>query len=64
MAPILSGFPSVLSEVNVKGPEYASNTEKWKPVMAQYEDFLEGCASQGSDKSQARHVSRGQLLGK
>lgn len=63
MSQRLTEFPAVTAQITPKSPEYASNVEKWAPVMVEFERILDQSSSQGSEKSKARHVSRGQLLG-
>ena len=64
MSQRLTEFPAVTAKITSKSPEYASNVEKWAPVMVEFDRMLDQSSSQGSEKSKARHVSRGQLLGK
>jgi len=60
----LTEFRTVTAQLTAKSPEYASNVEKWASVMVEFDRILDLSSSQGNEKSKARHVSRGQLLGK
>ncbi|KAJ1324042.1 acyl-CoA carboxylase subunit beta [Microdochium nivale] len=57
-----SHFPVQPSKANLQEQLLASNTERWTPVLEQFEVALKSVSAEGDASSTKRHQTRGQLL--
>lgn len=55
-------FSPIASNLDLQASLYQCNRDAWKPVIEQFEKNSKVSASEGTDHSIARHISKGQLL--
>lgn len=57
-----SSYPVLDSHLDLRGGQFQSNQEAWKPVLERFEQSLEQVSDEGNESSLKRHQARGQLL--
>ncbi|GES66754.1 carboxyl transferase domain-domain-containing protein [Aspergillus terreus] len=58
----VSSYPSLRSQLDLRGPQFQQNKDSWVPVLDKFEDRLKQVCAEGNQVSLERHQSRGQLL--